>query len=47
MSQINDVLVEAAHPAACGLLDVFHIFKGGSDFAGIRIFNAPCCTCST
>ena len=24
---------------ACGLLDVLHIFKGGSNFAGIRVFN--------
>ena len=39
MSQVAFVLVEAAHPQACGLLDVFHIFKGGSDFAGLRIFN--------
>ncbi len=39
MSQIAYVLVEAAHPAACGLLDIFHIFKGGSDFAGVRVFN--------
>ena len=39
MSQVAYVLVEAAHPQACGLLDVFHIFKGGSDFAGIRVFN--------
>ena len=39
MSQVAYVLVEAAHPKACGLLDVFHIFKGGSDFAGIRVFN--------
>jgi 2-keto-myo-inositol isomerase len=39
MSQIAYVLVEAAHPKACGLLDVFHIFKGGSDFAGIRVFD--------
>jgi sugar phosphate isomerase/epimerase len=39
MSQIAYVLVEAAHPEACGLLDIFHIFKGGSGFAGVRIFN--------
>ncbi len=39
MSQIAYVLVEVGHPQACGLLDVFHIFKGGSDFAGIRVFN--------
>jgi sugar phosphate isomerase/epimerase len=39
MSQIAYVLVEVAHPSACGLLDVFHIFKGGSPFAGVRVFN--------
>jgi 2-keto-myo-inositol isomerase len=39
MSQIAYVLVEAAHPDSCGLLDVFHIFKGGSGFAGLRVFN--------
>ena len=39
MSDIAFVLVEAAHKDACGLLDVFHVFKGGSDFAGVRVFN--------
>jgi sugar phosphate isomerase/epimerase len=39
MSQIAYVLVEVGHPQACGLLDIFHIFKGGSDFAGVRVFN--------
>ena len=39
MSQIAYVLVEVGHPDACGLLDVFHVFKGGSDFAGLRVFN--------
>jgi 2-keto-myo-inositol isomerase len=39
MSQIAYVLVEAAHAEACGLLDIFHIFKGGSGFAGVRVFN--------
>jgi sugar phosphate isomerase/epimerase len=39
MSQIAYVLVEVGHPDACGLLDIFHVFKGGSDFAGVRVFN--------
>ena len=39
MSHIAYVLVEAAHPDACGLLDIFHIYKGGSPFAGVRVFN--------
>ena len=33
------MLVEAAHPDACALLDVFHVYKGGSDFAGVRLFS--------
>ena len=37
--EVAYVLVETAHKDACGLLDVFHIFKGGSDFAGVRVFN--------
>ena len=39
VSEIAYVLVEAAHPDACGLLDVFHIYKGGSDFGGLRVLN--------
>ncbi len=39
MSHVAFVLVEVAHPDACGLLDIFHIFKGGSPFGGVRIFN--------
>jgi len=33
------VITEAAHPDACVLLDIFHIYRGGSDFAGLRMFN--------
>lgn len=29
---------EAAHPFACYLLDVYHIFKGGSQFGGLAMF---------
>ena len=29
------VAIEAGHPQACLLPDVYHIFKGGSDFAGL------------
>lgn len=31
------VCVEAGHPKACLLPDVYHIFKGGSDFAGLKL----------
>jgi len=30
------VVLEAGHPKACMLPDVFHLHKGGSDFGGIR-----------
>jgi len=33
------VAVEAGHPDACLLPDVYHIYKGGSDFAGLRMIN--------
>ncbi|MDA0588428.1 MAG: sugar phosphate isomerase/epimerase [Planctomycetota bacterium] len=31
------VAIEAGHPDACLLPDVYHIFKGGSDFAGLKM----------
>jgi 2-keto-myo-inositol isomerase len=39
LGEVAYVIVEAAHPDACPLLDAFHIYKGGSDFAGLRLFN--------
>ncbi|MEQ9411836.1 MAG: sugar phosphate isomerase/epimerase family protein [Fuerstiella sp.] len=33
------VCIEAAHPKACLLPDVYHIFKGGSDFAGLSLLH--------
>jgi sugar phosphate isomerase/epimerase len=31
--------VEASHPKACLLPDVYHIFKGGSQFGGLALLN--------
>lgn len=31
------VAIEAGHPQACLLPDIYHIYKGGSDFAGLNI----------
>ncbi len=39
LGEVAYVLVEAAHADACPLLDAFHIYRGGSDFAGLRLFN--------
>jgi len=33
------VCVEASHPKACLLPDVYHIFKGGSDFGGLSLLS--------
>lgn len=31
--------VESGHPKACLLPDIYHIFKGGSDFAGLKLLS--------
>ncbi|HWH70912.1 MAG TPA: sugar phosphate isomerase/epimerase family protein [Candidatus Sulfotelmatobacter sp.] len=33
------VAVETGHPKACVLADVFHMYKGGSDFQGLRLLG--------
>jgi 2-keto-myo-inositol isomerase len=39
MGEVAFIGTEAAHPAACYLLDVYHIYKGGSDFGGLGLFS--------
>jgi len=34
------VVIESGHPKACLLPDVFHIYKGGSDFNGLKQISA-------
>jgi sugar phosphate isomerase/epimerase len=34
------VAVETGHPKACILTDVFHLYKGGSGFGGLRLLSA-------
>jgi len=38
LGEVAFVGIEAAHPAACFLLDIYHIHKGGSDFLGLEFF---------
>jgi len=33
------VAMESGHPKACVLADVFHLYKGGSDYRGIRLLG--------
>lgn len=42
LKRIGEVLyvaAEASHPDACVLTDVYHIYKGGSDFAGLKLVS--------
>jgi sugar phosphate isomerase/epimerase len=34
------VAVESGHPRACVLADVFHLYKGGSGFTGLKLLSA-------
>jgi sugar phosphate isomerase/epimerase len=40
LGEVSFVGIEAAHPAACFLLDIYNIYKGGSDFSGLGFFPA-------
>jgi sugar phosphate isomerase/epimerase len=33
------VALESGHPQACVLLDIYHLYKGGSDFHGLRLLS--------
>jgi 2-keto-myo-inositol isomerase len=33
------VAIESGHPNACVLVDVYHLYKGGSDFHGLGLLN--------
>jgi sugar phosphate isomerase/epimerase len=39
LSEVAYVAIESGHPRACILLDVYHIYKGGSDFHGLAYLN--------
>ncbi len=39
LSEVIYVATECAHPNACLLLDSYHLYKGGSDFGGLRLLN--------
>lgn len=38
LGEVGFVGIEAAHPRACFLLDIYHIYKGGSPFGGLPMF---------
>lgn len=38
LGEVAYVAIESGHPDACILTDVYHIYKGGSDFNGLKAF---------
>ena len=40
LSEVAYVAIQSGHPKACVLTDVFHLYKGGSDFRSIRLLSA-------
>jgi sugar phosphate isomerase/epimerase len=40
LGEMAYVATEAGHPDACVLPDFYHIYKGGSDFAGLKMIEA-------
>lgn len=45
LGEIAFVCVESNHPDACILPDVYHIYKGGSGFAGLNMFSGKSIRC--
>ncbi len=39
------VAIESGHPDACVLPDVYHIYRGGSDFAGLQLLSGHAIHC--
>jgi sugar phosphate isomerase/epimerase len=39
------VATESRHPKACILLDVYHLYKGGSEFSGLRLLSGAAMNC--
>jgi 2-keto-myo-inositol isomerase len=40
LGEVMFVVIESGHPKACMLPDVYHIYKGGSDFNGLKQISA-------
>lgn len=39
LGQAMLVAIESGHPQACVLPDVYHLYKGGSDFTGLKLLS--------
>ncbi len=39
LGQATHVAIESGHEKACVLPDIYHLYKGGSDFEGLKLLN--------
>lgn len=39
LGEVAFVTIQSHHPKACMLLDLYHLYKGGNDFDGLRILS--------
>jgi sugar phosphate isomerase/epimerase len=45
LGELMFVAVESGHPKACVLPDIYHIYKGGSDFSGLSLISGGSIHC--
>jgi 2-keto-myo-inositol isomerase len=45
LSEVMTVAIESRHPRACLLLDIYHLYKGGSDYSGLRLVSGESLPC--
>jgi len=41
LSEAAFIAIQSGHPKACVLADVYHLYRGGSDFHGLRLLSRP------
>jgi 2-keto-myo-inositol isomerase len=39
LGECAGVAIETGHPKACVVADIYHLYRGGSDFAGLRLLS--------
>lgn len=39
LSEVAYVAIECGHPKACILPDIYHLYKGGNDFSGLKLLS--------
>jgi sugar phosphate isomerase/epimerase len=45
LGEVAQVAIEAGHPDACLLLDIYHLYKGGSEFTSLRLISGHSMHC--